>query len=494
MTETSTLPHTESALWLTMNDGVRLDASMLIPSGDAPAGGLPAVLLVHGHGDTGCKVSCLPRARRLVARGYIVLAYSVRGQGASEGLSFHMGPREIFDLQEVVAWMLRPGVLDEFSPGARVHAKRLAVCGSSQGGWHAYMAAIHCPQVATVVPENVFTDYPSFVVRDGCLNRWFFSRTMRRRIMTAGFQELARQWALEGSWDLLQAWMQDRSALNFVDRIKCPVFIVHGWHDVGMPPNDVVAMYQALQVPKRLYLGAGGHDGIEDDGARQQRETLVDRWLDHWLCDRDTGLLQEPPVIAARRPGWEHVQLPSLQSSRQQVLHLQAEGLLSATAPTGPSLPSNVNNFPLDPAYGLAQALRDDMAGASAALAREEVHFDGDPAQHDLVVLGAPVARLHMLPNRPQVQVHMELYDVAPDGEAALISRGHRGTRCAEAGKHLLLEVTGATIHYRLSAGHRLRLVITNMNTTFAYPFFEPACSRLFHDDERPSQLTLPLA
>ncbi|MDA0338120.1 MAG: alpha/beta fold hydrolase [bacterium] len=476
----------ESQTWLVMNDGARLDASVLLPTGAGPEGGWPAVLLVHGHGDTGCKVSCLPRARRLVARGYAVVAYSVRGQGASEGLCFHMGPREIFDLQDVVAWMLHSCPVDP---------ERLAVCGSSQGGWHAYMAAIHCPQVATVVPENIFTDYASFVVRDGCLNRWFFTRTMRRRIMTAGFQELARQWALAGEWDLLRAWMQERSPLNFAERIRCPVFIVHGWHDVGMPPNDVVEMFARLQVDRKLYLGAGGHDGIEDESARQMREDLVDRWLDHWLQGIDTGIMDEPPVTVACRPGWEHVSLPGIpQGQAEQVLHLCVEGRLQADAPTSPTLPSNINNFPLDPEYGLAQALRDDMAGVAAALAREEIVFDGDVLGDDLLILGAPVAELHILPNRADVQVHIELYDVDGKGGSVLICRGHHGTRTAAAGGHLLVAVTAATIHYRLSAGHRLRLVVTNYNTTFAFPFFSQSCTRLFHDDERPSHLTLPLA
>ncbi|SVE11259.1 uncharacterized protein METZ01_LOCUS464113, partial [marine metagenome] len=47
--------YTETQTWLAMNDGVRLDASVLVPAGRAPADGWPAVLLVHGHGDTGCK-------------------------------------------------------------------------------------------------------------------------------------------------------------------------------------------------------------------------------------------------------------------------------------------------------------------------------------------------------------------------------------------------------------------------------------------------------
>lgn len=92
----------ERDLWITMNDGIRLDTTLCTPVGEQPAKGWPAVLLIHGHGDTACKLSCLPRARRLAERGYLAVAYSVRGQGASEGLCFHMGPRELYDLQDVI--------------------------------------------------------------------------------------------------------------------------------------------------------------------------------------------------------------------------------------------------------------------------------------------------------------------------------------------------------------------------------------------------------
>ena len=132
--------------------------------------------------------------------------------------------------------------------------------------------------------------------------------------------------------------------------------------------------------------------------------------------------------------------------------------------------------------------------GVADALTREEVVFQSAPLDGELSILGAPTARLHILPNRPEVQVHAEVYDVSPEGEATLISRGHLGTRTAVAGQHRVAEVELATIHYTLAAGHRLRLVVANYNTTFAYPFFATSCTRLFHDDERPSTLTLPLA
>ena len=135
----------EQEAWVTMNDGVRLDASVWTPDGAAPADGWPAVLLVHGHGDAGNKAAMRPLAEHYRDRGYLTAGYSVQGQGGSEGLSFHMGAREIFDLQDVIDW-----VLAEWP----VHPDKLGVVGSSQGGWHAYMAAAHHRQVATVAPQK----------------------------------------------------------------------------------------------------------------------------------------------------------------------------------------------------------------------------------------------------------------------------------------------------------------------------------------------------
>ena len=174
----------EEETLITMNDGIQLDASVCTPDGSPPEGGWPAVILVHGHGDAATKASSLPRGRRLAERGYVTVSYSVRGQGCSEGLVHHMGAREIWDLQDVIAWTLRE---------QPVHPDRLGVAGSSQGGWHSYMAAAHCSQVATVVPENIFTHFDEFAVHNGCLTKWFMTRTMRRRILTAGLQEMTRQ-------------------------------------------------------------------------------------------------------------------------------------------------------------------------------------------------------------------------------------------------------------------------------------------------------------
>ena len=476
---------TETPGWLTASDGVRLDLSVCTPDGEAPAAGWPAVLLVHGHGEDGSKASTLERGRRYARMGYLTLCYSVRGQGGSEGLSFHLGARELFDLQEVVHHVRTVLPADP---------DRVAVCGSSQGGWHSWMAAAHCPGVRTVVPEMIFVDYAAFAVPEGALSTWFFLRTMRRRVMTAGLQDLARQWAVDGDWDRLRTWLSPMSPTHFADRISCPVLVIHGWHDVGMPANDLLHMFARLQVPKRLYLGGGGHDGQDAASAAEARTELVDRWLAHWLRDEDTGLLDEPPMTVAWRPGWHHEEVADLAPASERTLFLHHGHTLSEHAPDAPTPNSNINHVPRDPHYTLEVALHRDLEGTEAAWPREEVRFDGPELPEELSLVGCPRFVVHTLPNRPFLQVHAELFDVAPDGEAALITRAHRGLRDATPGRHLRLELTGRAIAYRVPAGHRLRVVIADQRPQYVVPVYRPWRARLFHEPGRASHVVLPLA
>ena len=476
---------TEHAHWIVANDGARLDASVCIPSGQAPASGWPAVIMVHGHGDDASKASILPMGRRLAEYGYLALCYSVRGQGASEGVSFHLGPQELFDLQTVVRHSVAALPIDR---------ERLAVWGSSQGGWHAWMAAAHCPEVRTVVPENIFVDYANFAVPDGALSTWFFTRTMRRRVMSAGLQEMARQWAIDGDWARLRAWLQPMSPRGFADRIRCPVLCLHGMQDQGMPANDVLAMFERLSVPKRLVLGGGGHGGFDTESAAEARLQLIDRWFDHYLRGAESSLHTEPMFTWIERPGWVHHHGMTFGPNGEHAVFLHVDHTLRDLAPGASLGHHNVNHEPRDPLYTLTTALQCDLEGSEAAWPREEVAFDGVPLPSDLLLRGVVRFELHTLFNRPFAQLHAELHEVNPQGESQLVTRAHRGFRNVGAGVHRVVNLEARAVAYRVPAGHRLRVVIADQNVDYVFPVFRPWRARLFCEEGRASRVILPIA
>jgi predicted acyl esterase len=225
------------------------------------------------------------------------------------------------------------------------------------------------------------------------------------------------------------------------------------------------------------------------------RQRLIERWLDYWLKGEQNGIMDEPPIQYALRPGWDHGDVEAMPPSdvETRTLYLRSGGKLSKEPAPGPDTHANVSNRPLKPGYTLASAIDDDMAGVKDGLAREVVSFEADPLDVSADILGAPAAQFYMLPNRPFLQVHAELYDVGPDGEETLISRGHYGTRSAAPGRHVGVRIHLRAIAYRLEAGHHLRLDVSNYDTVYAFPYFEPFYSRLFHDNEHPSAIEIPV-
>ena len=83
--------------------GVALDTSLYLPA-TTPA---PAVLVAHGFGGT--KASVDADARDLAARGFVVLAWTARGFGASGGqIALDAPDAEVADARKLVDWLADP--------------------------------------------------------------------------------------------------------------------------------------------------------------------------------------------------------------------------------------------------------------------------------------------------------------------------------------------------------------------------------------------------
>ena len=119
---------------------VRLDTTLYLP--DRP-GRRPAVLLAQGFG--GSKTGLAPTAELLAEHGYVALAYTARGFGASGGLIHFDSP----DFEVRDARLL----LDYLVARPQVDPSRLAVAGSSYGGGLALLLAAYDHRIKAVAAD-----------------------------------------------------------------------------------------------------------------------------------------------------------------------------------------------------------------------------------------------------------------------------------------------------------------------------------------------------
>jgi ABC-2 type transport system ATP-binding protein len=128
---------------------VQLDATVYLPAA-TPA---PAVIMAHGFG--GSKNSVAADAEQLARNGFVVLAYSARGFGASTGqISLDSLDYEIPDARALVDWLASQPEVTMDGPGD----PRVGVTGASYGGALSLMLAGTDPRIDASVPIITWND------------------------------------------------------------------------------------------------------------------------------------------------------------------------------------------------------------------------------------------------------------------------------------------------------------------------------------------------
>ncbi|MCO1579877.1 alpha/beta fold hydrolase [Crossiella sp. SN42] len=131
------------------DEPVQLDATLYLPE-RTPA---PAVIVAHGFG--GNKNSVAQESRELAERGFVALAYSARGFGASTGqIALNAPEYEVEDAKQLVDWLSRqPEVTKDGDNDPKV-----GVTGGSYGGALALMLAGYDRRVDAIAPVITWND------------------------------------------------------------------------------------------------------------------------------------------------------------------------------------------------------------------------------------------------------------------------------------------------------------------------------------------------
>ena len=185
----------------------------------------PVVVLVHGGPEAQTKVNFSPIVQYLASRGISVAEPNVRGS-TGYGKSFaHLDDKErredsVRDVAELARALARRPDVDP---------QRLCVWGGSYGG---YMVLAQL----TLYPEL----WAAGVDIVGIANfRTFLEQTApyRRALREAEYGSLATDGEL----------LDKLSPIHRVDRIKAPLFLVHGARDPRVPLGETKQMAEALQ-------------------------------------------------------------------------------------------------------------------------------------------------------------------------------------------------------------------------------------------------------
>jgi uncharacterized protein len=387
----------------------------------------------------------------LFERGYALLQVDLRGFGASQGCNDFGGPGEQLDVKRAIEWT----VAQPWSNG------RTAIYGKSYDGWTGVMALDEKPKglSAAVIQSPIIDGYRT-LYQDGQHYGpgWWYTPALYQAIdatppsagaVTSGNTDYIAGWALgtdpacyAANITLQNAFQDPDDAAGFWEARNLPdargsdvpTFWSHGFLDVNTKPDNFVPVWETLtNKANRAWFGQFAHTRPNEPGVGRG-----EFYFEELFAFLD-------PILKGDKPSKAAKDLPAVEVEDN-------EGRWRGEA-----------QWP--PADGVARAVTlrpgtylDRPSGAGSI-------WSVTPALgNDAWIAGVPTAKIDVTTSVPRANINVNLWDVAEDGSAELISRG--------AG---IVRETGATTKsvelypadHVVRAGHRIAVQVTNTSNLF---------------------------
>jgi dipeptidyl aminopeptidase/acylaminoacyl peptidase len=215
------------------HDGVKLSGWLYRPKG--ATGPLPLVFNYHGGPEGQARPSMSPDAQALVASGVAVFAPNVRGSSGfgKAFMAMDDGAKRVDGVRDIKATtdaLVARGIADP---------KRLGIMGGSYGGYMVMAGVTEFPDMFAA-GVNLFgvVNFETFFAQ---------SEPWMAAISTTEYGDPATQGEM----------LKSLSPIHKLDRIKTPLFVLHGANDTNVPvveAEQIVSSIKARGVPVKYTL------------------------------------------------------------------------------------------------------------------------------------------------------------------------------------------------------------------------------------------------
>lgn len=197
-------------------DGKHVEAILFKPVGEGP---FPALLLIPGHATTAR--DWIPNGLTYARNGFAGLAVSQPGYGKSEGPGDYVGPKTIKVLIEGYRRIQSEPFVDR---------TRMGIVGYSRGGMAASLLAIQLDDVKAVVLGAGIYDF-------------------RKAYEGTAFDGIRQN--MKAETGMTEEAIRQRSSVLQMEKLKCPVLILHGEKDKNVPVTQAYVLRDRLTALKK---------------------------------------------------------------------------------------------------------------------------------------------------------------------------------------------------------------------------------------------------
>ncbi len=324
----------ERDVFVKMRDGKSLCVDLFRPEAE---GRFPALVALSPYGKAKQSLGTQPQppgaplynasieagdSDFLASHGYVHIIGDVRGAGKSEGeYQGWMSKKEAEDGYDLVEWAAKQPWCD-----GNVGMTGISYYGTIQ----LIVAAEQPPHLKAIMPWNAVADFYREATHHGGIVQTFFHYLYSQRIAAKSVSVMVERTPPGDLESLTRQIMEDpdirmypdiyasvdnprvspnffdvivnpvdgpfyweRSPYKSFDKIKIPFYASSGWWAYGhMHLVGAFANYLGIEAPKKLLINPSI---LPCPLPREYNEEVL-AWYDYWLKQKDTGIMDEPPI------------------------------------------------------------------------------------------------------------------------------------------------------------------------------------------------------
>lgn len=493
---------------ITSTDGTKIDGNVFVPASTVSGQKFPAVVFINSWALN--EYEYLVPAAKLAKKGYVVLSYSTRGFGNSEGLINVAGPKDNEDLTKV---------LDYLEANYPVQKGNIGLAGISYGAGGSLLGLAKQDRVKTAAALSGWADLGAALYGNGS------TRLVWGTILVGSGYLMGRMdpIILEQFNKLLTytdipnvlAWADERSAKSFIANINSagkPVYISNNFSDELFQPNAMLNFFTQLKVPKKMDLNQGIHASGELTGLIGLDNYVwnnVYRWFDYHLKGIDNGIMGEPQVSMEKKLSTGRDNFATWPSSDVTNIELYThprslftKGALKTSPYNGSTsnrITSGVDTLATAGIPVLSPILEshtDTPVYCSVDLIStiNGIVYKSESYSQGLKIRGIPNVELNISLTGSRGMMNVYLYDVSPLGVGKLITHGTISFYEKTPGQQFKASLGLVATAYDLPAGNKLAIAVDTYDPQYSVPTLNLYSVDFYYSSASPSKVSIPVS
>ena len=428
-------------------DGTMLDVDVIRAEGTPENERQPVIMVVSPYtlpeaGKPSSRFDDFFAASGALHEGYTYVIATLRSFGQSAGCSDWGGPGEQMDVTAAVEWAAK----QPWSNG------KVGLLGKSYDGWTGLMGMANKPEglAAVLSMEPVFDGY-RYLYDDGI--RFVNSVLTPTSFMTETQPLCAAEYiAAQQDDDGNSAFWQQRELIKKSRGSTIPLFLTQGFLEKNTKPDGAFEYWKGIAGPKRAWFGQFDHvRGYEMQGGEMAvgREAFIEESMDFY-----DAFLKGDAEARKRFDAAPQIEVQDSDGNwRGESSWPAADAVTRTTTLKGGAYQDN----------GLNMGSRSStLVTAPQSTSGVGVWSISQPMPGVRRLSGEPVIDLDLVTAAPRANVAANIYDIAPDGTATLVSRGADMIRLPGKQRHRL---TMYGQDWVFPKGHRIGVLVSGSNS-----------------------------